>query len=141
MSKYGSLKVVSICHVWFIMWYVDITYYLPANMCCGSHVNFFCRSKCYNDNPNLPVYEYTASRYNAQTIVEVLMNPEIPLDKITTTRPVSIQDNVVLIVDLSKLDKPEDIRADDVGSWHCNGKRFVKCAIDDNVHLLTELVT
>ena len=29
----------------------------------------------------------------------------------------------MFIVDLSKLDKPEDIRADDLGSWICNGKR------------------
>ena len=109
---------------------------------CFNHLEFYCyffyRRRCYNDNPNLPIYQHTACRYNAQKIVEVLLNPKLPLSRISTTRPVSVQDNVVFIVDLSKLDKPEDIRADDLGSWQCNGKRFIKCTVDKG--RVTELV-
>ena len=86
--------------------------------------------KLYNDNPNLPVYQYTKCRYNVQTIVEILLNSKLSLSKIATTRPVSIQDNATFVVDLSKLQKKEDIRADDLGSWRCNGKRFMKCEVD-----------
>ena len=32
-------------------------------------------------------------------------------------------ENLVFVVDLSELNKPEGVRADDLGSWVCNGKR------------------
>ena len=79
-------------------------------------------------------------RYNAQKIVEVLLDPTLPANKIATTQPVFIQDNVIFIVDMSKLDKPEDIRADDLGSWSCNGKRLIRCIVDDKGNV-SELVT
>lgn len=94
----------------------------------------------YNENQNLPVYKHTSHRYNAQKIVEVLLNPKLSVDRIATTRPVCVQDNVAFVVDVSKLDKKEDIRADDLGSWHCNGKRFIRCAVDAN-GTVTELIT
>ena len=53
----------------------------------------------------------------------MLLDEHLPQNKIATGQPVSVQENLVFIVDLSKLDKPEDIRADDLGSWICNGKR------------------
>ncbi len=58
------------------------------------------------------------------------------MNKIATTRPVCVQDNVAFVVDISKLDKKEDIRADDLGSWHCNGKRFIKCAVDEDGNVI-----
>lgn len=94
---------------------------------------FYYRCSNYNNNPNLPVYKHTRCRYNAQRIAEVLLNPELPVAKIATTRPVCVQDNVAFVVDLSKLQKREDIRADDMGSWKCNGKRFIKCAVEGSV--------
>lgn len=96
--------------------------------------------KLYNDNPNLPVYEHTNRRYNAEKIVKVLLNPNIPVGRVSTSQPVCVQDNVTLIVDLSKLHTKEDIRADDLGSWHCNGKRFIKCEVDDEGNVI-EIVT
>lgn len=54
-------------------------------------------------------------------IIELLLDRSIPLSKIATSQPVGVQDNMVFIVDLSKLAKDEDIRADDLGSWLCNG--------------------
>ena len=35
------------------------------------------------------------------------------------------------MVDLSHLEKPEDLRADDLGSWLCNGKKCVRCTVQD----------
>ena len=41
----------------------------------------------------------------------------IPLTKIPTSQSVCVQDNCVFIVDISKLENPEDICADDLGSY------------------------
>jgi len=38
----------------------------------------------------------------------------------------------VFVVDLTRLDKPEDIRADDIGSWTCNGKCCSWCVVDED---------
>lgn len=76
------------------------------------------------------MFEYTSHRYNAEKIAEVLLDPKLPNSKIATSRPVAIQDNVTFIVDLTKLQSKQDIRADDLGSWHCNGKRLIQCKVD-----------
>ena len=73
-------------------------------------------TKYLNGNPEIPVYEETSNHYTAKEIVETLLDKTIPLTKITTTQPVSCQDNFTFVVDISKLDKPEDIRCDDLGS-------------------------
>ena len=84
-------------------------------------------------NLNTPIYDCTSKHYSAQSIVEVLLDKRLPVSKIATSQPVSIQENLVFVVDLSKLEKPEDIRADDLGSWTCNGTRCLQCVVDDGV--------
>lgn len=67
-------------------------------------------------------------------MVELLLDKTLPLSKIATTPPVRVEGNFVFIVDISKLDKPEDIRVDDLGSWTCNGKRCLYFSVDDEGH-------
>ena len=59
----------------------------------------------------------------------MLLDKHLPFNRIATCQPVGVQDNLVFVIDLSKLEKPEDIRADDLGSWTCNGKRCVQCIV------------
>ena len=98
---------------------------------------YFVRQTEYlNGNRNIPIYERTTDRYTARGIAELLLDKSLPLSTIATSQPVSVQDNLVFIVDISKLDKPEDIRADDLGSWICNGKRRLQCTIDSHGHVI-----
>ena len=94
-------------------------------------------TKYLNGNPEIPVYEETPNHYTAKEIVETLLDKTIPLTKITTTQPVSCQDNFTFVVDISKLDKPKDIRCDDLGSWECNGKRCSYCSVDDDGYVVS----
>ena len=80
-------------------------------------------------NCSIPIYDKTSKHYTAKTIVEVLLDKHIPLNRIATCQPVSVEDNLVFVIDLSKLEKPEDLRADDLGSWTCNGKCCVQCVV------------
>lgn len=88
------------------------------------------KTKYLNGNPSIPIFEETSIHYTAKGITEILLDKTIPLTKIATIQPVCVQDNCVFIVDISKLDKPEDIHADDLGSWECNRKRCLYCSID-----------
>ena len=82
-------------------------------------------------NCNVPIFDCTSHQYSAKEIVNVLLDQSLPVEKISTSRPTFVEDNFIFVVDLSKLDDPKDVRADDLGSWICNGKRSVQCAIED----------
>ena len=91
-------------------------------------------------NINIPIFSRTHQSYTSRSIVEILLDKNLPQKKIATAQPVSVQDNLVFIVDLSKLCKPEDIRADDLGSWICNGKRSSWCILDEDGDI-TDILT
>ena len=82
-------------------------------------------------NLRIPIYDRTSKHYTAKNIVEVLLDKHLPFSRIATCQPVGVQDNLVFVIDLSQLKKPEDIRADDLGAWTCNGKRCVQCVVRD----------
>lgn len=89
---------------------------------------------------NIPIFARTAKSYSSKSIIELLLDKYIPQSKIATQQPVSVEENLVFIMDLSKLNKPEDIRADDLGSWICNGKRCSWCVLDEDGDVL-EILT
>lgn len=58
---------------------------------------------------NILIYERTTDHYTAKGIIELLLDKFLPHSVIATSQPVRVQDNLVFVVDISKLDKPEDI--------------------------------
>ena len=82
--------------------------------------------------PSMIVHQ-NITHYSAWCIVELLLDKRLPVSKIATSQSVSVRENFVFVVDLSRLEKPEDIRVDDLGSWTCNGKRCLQCVVDDGV--------
>ena len=84
-----------------------------------------------HNNLELPIYERTSQTYSARIICEILLDEDLSTSKIATSHPVSVQENLVIVVGVSQLHKPEDIRADDLGSWVCNGKRSNICEVED----------
>ena len=80
---------------------------------------------------NIPIFEQTSEHFTARKIAEILLDKDLSLSRIATSQPVGVQDNMAFIVDLSKLASQDDIRADDMGSWICNGKRRQLCSVDE----------
>lgn len=80
---------------------------------------------------NIPIFEQTLDHFTAKRIAETLLDKDLPISKIATSQPVGVKDNMAFIVDLSKLESEDDIRADDLGSWICNGKRRQQCSLDN----------
>ena len=70
-----------------------------------------------HDNLDISVYERTSKTYSAKEVTDILLDVNLSTIRIATKQPVSVQENLVFIVDLSHLEKPEDVRADDLGSW------------------------
>ena len=96
------------------------------------YVCLLCRKLEYlHNNLELPIYERNSQTYSARTICEILLDEGLSTNKIATSHPVSIQENLVFVVDLSQLHKPEDVRANDRGSWVCNSKQRNVCEVED----------
>ena len=83
------------------------------------HVYNLCRVEYYHGNINLPVYGHPKCGYNCEEIVHILLNPVFKDGLLSTTHPVSVE-HVSFVIDL---DSPNDVRADDLGSWKCTGSR------------------
>ena len=83
----------------------------------------------YHDNRCLPVYGHPCKGYSGEEIVKILLNPTFWEELLCTTHPVSVQNNVSFVVDLSKLKDPNDVCADDLGTWKCTGSRLLQFTV------------
>ena len=86
----------------------------------------------YRGNKSLPVYERPAKGYSAEEIPMILCNPILDEILICSTHPVSVQNNVSFVVNLSKLKNHNDIRTDDLGTWTCTGLSILKFTVKCN---------
>ena len=84
----------------------------------------------YDGNSHLPIFGRPNKGYNCEQIVHILLDPLISEELISSTSPVYVHHNVSFIVDLSKLKNPNDVRADDLGSWKCTGSRISTFHVD-----------
>ena len=92
-------------------------------------INFRVSTEYYHDNECLPVYGHPRKSYSSEEIVKILLKPTFQDKLLCSTHPVSVQNNVSFVVDLSKLKDPNDVRADDLGTWKCTGSRQLQFTV------------
>lgn len=107
-------------------------------------VYFYFRGEIdyYHGNKSLPIYERTTKSYSREEIACILCNPALSEELICSTQPVSIENNVSFVIDLSKLKDPNDVRADDLGAWKCTGSRILQCIVkcsNSTCHVVSKL--
>ena len=79
--------------------------------------------KFFNDDKQLPVYSaQLSSGYSLPELVDILMSDNLDSNKVCKVQPLGVNINCAFIVDLDHVD-PEDLKADDNGSWKNNGTR------------------
>ena len=71
----------------------------------------------------MPVYGTPLRGYNIDKIVEILLGPNFDLKLLCKTNPISVENNVSFVIDCTSLSSPNDVRADDLGTWKCTGSR------------------
>ena len=124
---------MSVC----INWNLASLAHLPT---CG----YFYRESVeyYHGNECLPVYGKPRKGYCIEEIVKILLSPKFQNNLLCTTHPISVQNNVSFVVDRSKLKDPNDVRADDLGAWKCNGSRLLRYTVkitDTDCHIVNEM--
>ena len=99
---------------------------------------------CYHDNEYLLVYGHPRKGYSGKEIIKILLNPTFQDELLCSTHPVSVQNNVSFVVDLSKLKDPNDVHADDLGTWKCTasvyGQNNQHCCIGNDTSTDAEVV-
>ena len=85
----------------------------------------------YNGNPKLPVYSYHPTRLDTQEIVNALLDNELKDNMLCSVQPTNVENNVVFVVDLGKLETTKDLYCDDMGSWKHNGVHHSWVEVDD----------
>jgi len=76
----------------------------------------------YHHNHSLPVYDYPVKGYSQEEIVDILFNPMLDNDLICSSNPVSVENSVAFVIDVSKID---DARPNDLGAWRCSGSQIL----------------
>lgn len=89
------------------------------------HLYCFIAHTCspeFEDEPkDEPVYERPPSKYSAEGLLKILLDESIPANKICQKRPTHINRSAAYIVDISKLDHPDDVKKDNFGIWSHSG--------------------
>ena len=82
---------------------------------------------------NVPIFERPPPKYSAHYIMRVLLDPNIDTSRVATGRPIGSTSNATFIVDLSKLQHPDDVKKDMFGKWEHSGSHpeVFKCSFDD----------
>ena len=88
-----------------------------------------CILHCRNEeNSDIPIFANGVVKYTAEKIVSILLNKRDHEGLISQRQPLHVRESKVFIVDTDNLDDPDDVKADDLGSWRNDGqhKRWVK---------------
>ena len=84
----------------------------------------------FNDDPELPIYSKHPSGYPLPQLVSILMDPALPEEKVCKLQPLGVSQNCTFIVDLDAVN-PDDLKADDLGSWKGTGTRRTHFTVDE----------
>ena len=81
-----------------------------------------------------PVYEHPPQKYSAETVIKILLDPNLDPSQICSSRPTNISESSTYVIDVTKLETPKDIKSDNFGVWNHSGSHpqpFV-VKIDEN---------
>ena len=67
------------------------------------------------------MYENPPSKYSAEQILRILLDPNIPDTKVCSKRPTNIMQSATYVVNITKLTDPDDVKNDNFGVWKHSG--------------------
>lgn len=115
------------------MWYVIVTNITPKVQCnyfkqFVYHIHYYNRKshKCCDfnyDNPKQPIFDRHPTKYLAEDIMHLLLNPELDKSLICSERPTLVDSSATFIVDIGSLSDVDDIKRDSYGKWNYSGSR------------------
>lgn len=68
-----------------------------------------------------PVYETPPSMYSAEGIMKILLNPNIPAERVCQKCPSFVTRSSTFVIDVTSLAHCDDVKKDDFGRWEHKG--------------------
>ena len=92
--------------------------------CCRIKFEGGCtsRTEFYHGDTELPIHSRLTSGYRIGDLVNVLLKEDNATRKVCTVQPLGVAENAAFVVDVETVDL-QDLRADDLGSWHPTGTK------------------
>ena len=76
------------------------------------------------------------TKYAAEHIIRILLDPHLDVSKVCSHRPTNVSVRSTFIVDISKLEHPDDVKNDNFRAWNHSGSHpqsfKVKVDAEDN---------
>ena len=79
------------------------------------------------------MYGSNKKRLSIEDLADIIIVKPIPQSMICSQQPLRVQHNCSFVVDLTELNNPLDIRADDNSVWNCKGSPSTFISIHDGV--------
>jgi hypothetical protein len=67
------------------------------------------------------MYEIPPPKYFADSILKILLDPNINKDKICKEKPCNVTESATYVVNIKNLQHPDDIKKDQFGIWNYSG--------------------
>lgn len=75
-------------------------------------------------NPNTPLFDIPKTQYTVEKIINMLLDPGNP-DLVCKERPTDIKQSSTFVIDLDKLQHPDDAKHDNFGKWIQSGSHTI----------------
>ena len=76
----------------------------------------------YKEDPQLPIYAAPTSGIPLHELIDILMKPDIPAERVCTVQLLGVTQNAAFVVSIDSVDFG-DLKADDLGSWKGTGTK------------------
>ena len=82
----------------------------------------------------MPVFEKPPPKYSAIQIMHMLLDQNINRERVAMQRPLQVKSNSSFVVDITKLDHPDDIKKDMYGRWQHSGSHtdVFRCSFSED---------
>lgn len=71
------------------------------SFCC--RLRFDVEVRCLQDDPQFPIYDSPVNGYPMHALIDILLKPDIPEERICTVQPLSVTENAAFVVDVERL--------------------------------------
>lgn len=76
----------------------------------------------FHNDAEMPIYSRATAGYPVGDLVNILLKSDLCGRKVCTVQPLGVSENATFIVDVETVNY-EDLKADDLGSWHPTGTK------------------
>ncbi len=90
-----------------------------------SYINLFLLRDVTILEESDPVYETPPSSYSAERILRILLDPTIDQEKVCKQKPTTVTKSSTYVVDITRLQHPDDIKKDSFGRWDHSGSHMM----------------